>query len=921
MVEAGQGDQLPLFWTDLVTAHAARSPDAIAIRAGREELSYAALTASADRLAHRLVELGVRPERRVALLMNRSIELVVAMLAVHRAGGAYLPIDPGYPARRVDFMLRDAAVSVLITDLERTIAVPSGIEVVELPDRSTSTPAPVDPGGLRPGHAAYLIYTSGSTGLPKGVVVPHTGIVNLVTQQIERFAVTEDSRVLQWASTGFDAAFSEVAMALGSGACLVMAPPSALVPGPDLAATVAEHAITHLTITPTALAVMDPADLASVSTLIVAGEAFPARAVADWAKGRRLINAYGPTETTVCATSSAPLTGDVAPIGRALPGVSTQVLDERQNPVPDGSVGELCVGGLGVARGYLGRSGLTAERFIADPWGQPGSRMYRTGDLVRRDDHGELEFVGRTDDQVKIRGQRVDTGEVEAVLGEYPGLRDVRVLVERDPAGAHCLAAYLVPSPEQPADDVALVGAARSWARQRMPEFMVPSRIVVVDGLPVGDHGKLDTDALRARRVPRPTSGAPRGAVIPLLCDLFADVLALGGGHECGEDDDFFELGGHSLVGVVLLSRIRALFGVTLTLPDLAEAATPSALASLLTSTRRAGPRRHAPVLTLRPRGDGPALFCLPPATGLGLAYGRLLPVIGPDSPLHALQDPGLDATTTPIETMRGLIEHYVTTIRRIRPHGPYHLLGWSHGGVLAHAVAVALGPEVELLAVLDGYPGRGGTRAVRVSDAAELDEPAALRLLLESLGHDVTAAAHTPESVSELFTAHDSALGAFDAGQVRRMLDVLRRNIRLQRDFTPEVFAGTLTLLTAQGAAPDPMSWRPFVAGELRVHPTPAEHHHMLGPDALTVLAQVLGTDAVDDVPAPELSGAQAETCHVLRNDEGQYSLWPAGVAVPSGWHPVVESLPREQCLAYVDEHWTDLLPASLTEHELGVR
>lgn len=959
---SGQRRNRLFMWTELVTAWARRRPSAVAVSCAGQMLTYGELEAQANRLARRLIDLGVGPERRVALLMDRSIALVVAVLAVGKSGGAYLPVDPLHPARRVAFMLSEANPLVLIINRDPVDAsVSAGFEVVDLRAIELTRPvagwsaAPVTTADrrapLRPQHAAYLIYTSGSTGTPKAVIVTHAGITNMVCQQIDRFVVRPESRVLQFASIGSDAAFSEIAMALCSGACLVLAPSSALAPGSELASLVAEHAITHLTITPTALAVMEPADLLSVSTLIVAGEACPPRLVSRWANGRRLINAYGPTETTVCATMSGPLAGGLAPIGGPLGGTSAYVLDHLLRPLPKGTVGELCVGGLGVARGYLGRPGLTAEKFIADPWGVPGSRMYRTGDLVRANGDGALEFIGRVDGQVKIRGHRVDTGEVEVVLSDHPGVRDVRVVAETDSWGASCLAAYAVPAQGQPPGDgpaeIALTGSLRAWARQYLPEFMVPSRFTVLDRFPRNLHGKLDPGALfTARNTPRTAGRAPSGGVTQLLCDLFADTLSLGDAHECGEDDDFFDLGGHSLTGVLLLSRVQTLFGVRLALPDLAVAPSPGALAELLTQAHPSRTRGEDLVLPLRARGERPPLFCLPPATGLGWCYGRLLTRVGPDHPVYALQAPGLAPTDQAIDAMDRLIDHYVRLIRKIQPEGPYHLLGWSFGGILAHAVAVHMQraeERVALLAVLDGYPGRGGTRAVTAStDSVGCDAPSereTLRLLLESLGCGATLpdADELPlEWAAKWLTERDTALGMLDIPRMRRMLDILHTSIRLQREYTPGVFRGQLALFSAEvrdhGAIPDPALWQPHVDGELHIFPVPVSHHRMLDAESLAVVAPVLATQ-LGSVPATTPLGEEVLSsdapgvarfdpfdaahgpCHVLRNDESQYSLWPAAVTVPSGWRIALAGQAREQCLAYVEASWTDQLPASLTE------
>ncbi|MFI8194541.1 amino acid adenylation domain-containing protein [Streptomyces sp. NPDC085946] len=442
----------------LFEAQAARTPDAPAVVAEDLTLSYAELNARANRLAHLLISRGIGPEQTVALAFPRSADLIVAVLATLKAGAAYLPLDVGYPAERLAFMLGDARPSLLLTGGIGDAEVPGAVGLPRLDldagERSAADRADTNPGDadrvalLTPAGPAYVLYTSGSTGRPKGVVVTHAGAAGLVASQTRAFDAGPGSRVLQFASPSFDAAFWELCMALLTGAALVVAPAERLLPGPDLAALTAEHGVTHLTVPPVALGVMTPDQLPTVTTLVVAGEACPPETVAAWSRGRRMVNAYGPTESTVCGTMSRPLAGGggVPPIGTPIPGTRAYVLDAGLRPVPPGVVGELYLAGAGLARGYLGRPGLTAERFLPCPYGEPGTRMYRTGDLARWNSDGDLEFAGRADQQVKVRGHRIELGEVESAMAAHPGVGQAVAVARRDGPGGTRLVGYVVPA-------------------------------------------------------------------------------------------------------------------------------------------------------------------------------------------------------------------------------------------------------------------------------------------------------------------------------------------------------------------------------------------------------------------------------------------------------------------------------------------
>ncbi|MFJ2766914.1 non-ribosomal peptide synthase/polyketide synthase [Streptomyces sp. NPDC087300] len=610
---------------ELFEAQVARTPDAVALVFGdteltHAELTYAELNSRANHLARRLVALGVGPETTAAVLMRRSPELAVALLAVLKAGGAYLPVDPDYPADRVAFMLTDGAPVCLLTGGGVTLpdgvaAGAAGIPVVRVHDERSTARAEGDSGTgtelnldlnldqaerIRPlhlSHPAYLIHTSGSTGRPKGVAVTHAGIDSLSATQIDRFGVAGGSRVLQFASVSFDAAAWELCMALLSGAALVMAPKEDLAPD-RLGALCVRQGVTHMTLPPALLPVVAPEDFPSGGVLVVAGEECPREVAARWSAGRTMFNAYGPTESTVCVTVSAPLSAGgrpgPVPIGVPVDNTRVYVLDGGLRPVPAGVVGELYVSGAGLARGYAGQSRLTAERFVACPF-EDGQRMYRTGDLVRRRADGQLEFAGRADDQVKVRGFRVEPGEIEAVMTEHPAVTRAAVVAR----AGDVLVGYAVRDAAATPTDTELAASVRDFVRARLPEYMVPSAVVLLGELPLTSNGKLDKAALPVPEfIAGPSFRAPRTPAEEVLCALFADVL---GASQVGVEDSFFDLGGHSLLATKLVSRIRSAFGAELGVKALFEAPTVAALARLVGEAGGAGRTRPALRAASRP--------------------------------------------------------------------------------------------------------------------------------------------------------------------------------------------------------------------------------------------------------------------------------------------------------------------------------
>ncbi|WNG94487.1 non-ribosomal peptide synthetase [Mycobacterium sp. ITM-2016-00318] len=557
-----------------VAEHAARTPEAVAIRCAGRSMTYRELDDAANRLAWLLADHGAGRGECVALLFTRSAEAIVAMLAVLKTGAAYLPIDPAHPAARIEFMLRDAAPVAVITTAESADRL-DGFEgrVIDVSDPTIDTWLSWPLAGPCPDDIAYRIYTSGTTGVPKGVAITHGSLTRLVASMDPALAGPQQV----WAqchSLAFDASVWEIFGALLHGGRLVVVPDSVVRSPDELHALLVAEGVTVLTQTPSAVRVLSPSGLESVA-LVVAGEACPVEVVDRWAPGRLMVNAYGPTEATICAAMSAPLVAGsgAAPIGAPVAGAGLFVLDGWLRPVPPGVVGELYIAGSGVGVGYWRRSGLTASRFVACPFGKPGERMYRTGDLVSWDADGQLHFVGRADEQVKIRGHRIELGELQTALAALDGVEQAAVITREDHAGDKRLVGYICGTTDS--------AIARAALAEQLPAHMVPAAIVVIDALPLTVNGKLNIRALPAPEYQDVDSyRAPVGAVEEILAGLYAEVLGVG---RVGANDSFFDLGGNSLSAMRLVAAINASLAARLSVRAVFEAPTIARLALHIT--------------------------------------------------------------------------------------------------------------------------------------------------------------------------------------------------------------------------------------------------------------------------------------------------------------------------------------------------
>ncbi|WP_182346551.1 non-ribosomal peptide synthetase [Tomitella gaofuii] len=863
----------PATLIDRIEAAARRTPGAPALRFRGETLTYAELDARADRLAALLRrEHGIgggdtpggAPCDIVAVALPRSFELVVALIATLKCGAAYLPVDPDYPDGRIAYLLDHARPGCVVTTGAEAARLPDtpAAPVVRLdaPAVAAALAAPADP-VTRPSdlldRPAYVIYTSGSTGAPKGVVVGHRAIVNRLAWMQHAFGLGADDRVLQKTPSGFDVSVWEFFWPLMTGAVLVLAEPGGHRDPAYLAGLIADEDITTIHFVPSMLEAFcgEPSlkrrpGTTPLRRIVCSGEALDA-GLADAAEsllGAPVFNLYGPTEAAVDVSWWRHAAGSATvPIGHPVWNTRLHVLDPAMRPTPPGVAGDLYLGGVQLADGYLQRPDLTRERFVPDPFGRAGERLYRTGDQARRRSDGALEYLGRDDDQVKIRGVRIEPAEIAAVLRGLGGVAQAAVVATRAGGdGPMMLVGYAVPEDGATIDPAAV----RRGLAERLPAAMVPAHIVPLAALPVTANGKLDRSALPAPQADgnaaHTASEAPRSPREQALCELMADVLGLG---SVAPTDDFFDLGGHSLAAVALVRRIRDALGADVSVGTVFAAPHARSLAAELDAGT---PDRSLDVLFPLRSGAGsdagaaeadPALYCVHPAGGLGWCYAGLARRLPPGRPVMAVQARGLDGRTALPAGIEAMAAEYVTAIRGSGDEGPYHLLGWSVGGVIAQEMAVQIqqsGGTVASLTLLDAYPGdqwRG---------LAAPTEDEALRALLHMAGQDPDEGPGSGRAaVMDRLRRGGSALGSLGEETLSAVIDIVTNNARLMREHEHRVFKGDVLFFTA--AAPRAESWLhrdawlPHVSGVIEGHDLPLTHPEMIRAAALDTVGPVL--------------------------------------------------------------------------------
>ncbi|MGW1870795.1 amino acid adenylation domain-containing protein [Streptomyces mauvecolor] len=795
------------------------TPDAEAVVHEGVSLTYRELDIRANRLAAELTESGVGPESVVAVALPRSTDLVAGLLAVLKAGGAYLPIDPKYPSHRLEHILTEAAPQLVLTDSRTVSVLPDNdvpklyVDELDLDSEREGVDDGEKVATLRPQHLAYVMYTSGSTGKPKGVAITHSNVVNGVLRLATRIGAAPGRRMLAGTSVNFDVSAFEIFTTLVTGGSVEVVRDVLALGEKD------RWEGNVISTVPSVFAelVDQLADKTTVDTLVFAGEALPAslvQQIRETFPGVRMVNAYGQSESFYATTFTVPDTEDwdgsgSAPIGSPLGHVRAYVLGPGLKPVPVGVVGELYIAG-NVGRGYRGRADLTAERFVATPYGAAGERMYRTGDLARWNRDGQLEYVGRGDAQVKIRGFRIEPGEVEAALVAHPDVSQAAVVALDGGAAGKQLVGYAVA--EQGAVDV---DELRRFATDRLPAFMVPAAFMMLEKLPLTPNGKLDRAALPSPEFVGVEYRAPRNETESALTELFADILGL---EKVGIDDNFFTLGGHSLLATRLNSRIRARMDVALPMRAVFQSPTAAELAAYIDadtdSQENADP--FARILPIKTGGDKEPLWWIHLAGGLAWPYLSFTGHLSGQRPSYGIQARGLDGTLPLPDSVESLVNDYLEQIFSNQPEGPYHLAGWSFGGIVAHAMAAELqrrGHEVAFLGLLDAAP------ASHFANNAEL-EVAQVRSLLKD--HSGELADNGEERLLEIASS------------------IVVNNVEMLKKFDQPVFDGDALFFNAtlNPEAPYMDQWKSHILGSLTVHDVVSTHYEICRPEHAAAIA-----------------------------------------------------------------------------------
>jgi len=839
-----------------------RTPDAIAVVFEEEQLTYRELNLRANQLAHYLQSLGVGAEVLVGICVKRSLSMIVGLLGILKAGGAYLPLDPDYPLERLAYILSDSQAEVLVTTKKLTVRLQSLPELVVCLDSDResisicSTDNPSFPVSLN--NLAYIIYTSGSTGKPKGVQICHQSLVNFLCSMRTIPGLSDTDTILAVTTISFDIVALEIYLPLIVGAKIVLASREVATDGKRLLSKLELSGATVMQATPATWQMLLTSGWQGNSQLkiLCGGEALSKQlAVQLLGKCSSLWNLYGPTEATVWSTVCSVSASDQiennedisVSIGRAIANTQIYILDRHLQPLPIGVLGELHIGGLGLARGYLKRPELTAQKFIPNPFSDElGSRLYKTGDLARYLPDGNIEFIGRIDNQVKIRGFRIELGEIEATLAQHPEVQEAVVIVRQDISGDKRLVAYIVPEAEEELAGCVL----RGFLKSKLPSYMVPGAFVFLEAIPLTPNGKVNRPALPAPDGDNLSLAAsfilPRNAIELQIFQIWSEVLNV---SPVGVTNNFFDLGGHSLLAVRLMARIERQFGIHLPLTTLFTEPTIESQANLLSA--QGNFRSSSPLVPIQNSGDLRPLFCVHPIGGNVLCYAELARHLGNNQPFYGLQSLGLSDEKEPLTEIESMAAIYIEALQEIQANGPYYLGGWSMGGVVAWEMARQLqasAQEVALVALIDSY-------APSAMSELETDEAS----FANSLAADLSglfdtelpiSAPLTPqtwgepeEQLQHIFaTAKRLNLLPPEVGieQMRRLFQVFKANRIAMGNYQPQGYSGRVVLFSASSPEED-RGWSSLVTGELENYMIPGDHYGMMQQPHVRVLASRL--------------------------------------------------------------------------------
>jgi surfactin family lipopeptide synthetase A len=825
----------------LFEAQAAKTPNAIAVVFGNRQLTYSELDRRANQLAHHLIKRGATPDSLIGICLERSLEMVVGLLGILKAGSAYVPLDPAYPRDRIAYMLENAEAPLLVTQQSLTANLPAteaktvliDSDWTEISKQSQQSPALT----LDPANRAYVIYTSGSTGKPKGVQIPHRAVVNFLTTMAKEPGMQAGDRLLAVTTLCFDIAGLEMYLPLTVGALLELVTRETASDGNQLAAKLKTSGTTVMQATPATWRMLLEAGWTGDKKLkiLIGGEAVSQKLAGQLVERSGSVwNVYGPTETTIWSTLSQ-LHGDsTVTIGRPIGNTEIFILDKLLQPVPIGVAGELHIGGDGLARGYLKRPELTAEKFIPRPLNldpaqnldpvpnsDPDARLYKTGDLVRYLPNGNIEFLGRIDHQIKIRGFRIELGEIEAVLRQHSAINETVVVAREDTPGDKRVVAYFVAT----GNAAPTVAELRAFLREKLPEYMLPSVFVTLKTMPLTPNGKVNRQALpapdQADLAPKSEFAAARDENEARLVRIWENVLNV---RPVGIRDNFFELGGHSLIAVRLMNQVEEAFGKTLPIATLLQASTIEQLAALV------GKNGSAPawscLVPIQTGGAKRPFFCIHGANGAVVRFHSLSRYLGADQPFHGVQAQGLDAAHAPHTSIEEMATHYVAEIRKVQPNGPYLLGGYSLGGAIAFEMAqqlAAQGQTGSTVVLFDtNFPEHSSTSA-----------PTAFSALRALWSAPVSQKA---EYISRIVTA---PLRLVQRRRQVAKLPPLAQKVRAaclaaEKEYRPQPYAGRVVLFRSSheplGRVLDPRAgWSKFAARGLETYPIDGNHENIL--------------------------------------------------------------------------------------------